>query len=72
MTARKRDRCSVCLAEFLVKADGTIRYHGPHPKPCPGGGKPPAVMHDPLGPDGWARSLIAAHSSAEPTPGGTP
>lgn len=53
-----KDRCPECLGEFAVRADGMIRYHGPHPRPCPGGGKPPAVMHDPLAEDGWARVLI--------------
>lgn len=59
---RKRDRCSVCLLEFEVRGDGMIRYHGPHPNPCAGGGKPPAVMHDPLAPGGWARGLIERHA----------
>ena len=58
MAERRKDRCSECLLEFFVRQDGMIRYHGPHPNPCPGGGKPPAVMHDPLGQGGWARGLI--------------
>jgi hypothetical protein len=69
--ARKKDRCCECLAEFVVKRDGTIRYHGPHNRPCPGGGRPPAVMDDPRAGDGWARALIDHHaavpSTKEPT-----
>ncbi len=70
-----RDRCSECLGEFEVKKDGTLRHHGGAPGTgdthlragarayrCPGSGKPPAEMHDPAGPDGWARGLIEGAS----------
>lgn len=51
--------CSHCLGEFLVRKDGMIRHHGARGRsPCPGANKPPAVMHDALGEDGWARGLI--------------
>lgn len=50
----KTARCSECLGEFQLKKDGTIRYHGPHPNPCPGGGKSPAVMHHPV----WAGVFV--------------
>lgn len=64
MAEVKRDRCSVCLAEFAINKNGTLRWHlgdkyvGRWRQLCDGAGKPPAVMHDPLGPDGWARGLI--------------
>jgi hypothetical protein len=53
-----RDRCSECLGMYAVRADGMIGRHGKLGNHCPGVGQPPAVMHDPLGPDGWARGLI--------------
>lgn len=60
----RKDRCSECLGEFVVNKDGTIRWHlgskyvGRFRQLCPGVGKPPAVMHDPLGEGGWVRALI--------------
>jgi hypothetical protein len=77
MDEKRRDRCSVCLAEFQVNKDGMIRHHGGDPVPnmpyreyrCKGSGKPPAVMYDPLGPDGWARGLIeSGRPATEETP----
>jgi hypothetical protein len=39
----RKDKCSECLGEFLVRVDGSIRHHGPHRKPCRGSGRPPFV-----------------------------
>ena len=71
MAEKRRDRCPECLAEFRVKADGTMGWHlgdlwvAGRQQMCSGVGKPPAVMHDPLGPDGWARGLIKSAADGE-------
>lgn len=33
-----RGICEVCHTSILIRADGKLRYHGPHPRPCAGGG----------------------------------
>lgn len=40
-TSTGSGKCGTCGGTFLLRRDGMVRYHGPHPRPCPGGGKPP-------------------------------
>lgn len=39
---REHGRCPACGGVFLLRRDGTMRYHGPHWDPCPRNGRPPA------------------------------
>lgn len=44
-----RGLCDICKGDFLIRADGTLRYHGPHPRPCKGGGSKPTALRAPGG-----------------------
>ena len=42
-------RCAECNRPILVRADGTLRKHGPPANRCPGGGERPAAPDIPWG-----------------------
>lgn len=57
-----RGLCGICQGSILIRADGKLRYHGPHPKPCIGSGQQPIRLTGTAKP---ARS----NSSADSAPG---
>lgn len=44
-----RGLCGTRKGDYLVRGDGTLRYHGPHPRPCKGSGSQPTALRAPGG-----------------------